>query len=233
MNAVAPELVPIDGAVWSEMLDALTKAIGGGRKRRLLRLAEREHLEVDDAARELAAFPAAACVALHESIGLSPSRCLAGRGCRVEDECSLVSLGHRSVAGSALAGLVRALVRRRRRSLPAAPLPTLSHWARPIRELLERSGTFGADAPPPACVPLALIDRALQRGGPLAATGAFLTKAEMEQLAAFVPPGSGRGDDALSPIEGWLRRAVLEEVALVEMVEPDEPVGPASPSRRR
>ena len=39
----------------------------------------------------------------------------------------------------------------------------------------------------------------------------------LSALAAFVPPGSGRDDPRLGPVEAFVRRAACAEVALVDL----------------
>jgi hypothetical protein len=111
---------------------------------------------------------------------------------------------------------VGALAHRWRKSLPAAPFATLAELPLLMQQLLERSGRLHADSPPRVRTALTVVDLSLRRGGPVGATGPFLTGAELEQVAAFLPPGSGRGDARLGPVEAWIRRAVSAEVALVD-----------------
>lgn len=214
--SAASGIVAVDGALLSELLSIATQALRG--KRRLLgRLAAREGIDSHDALEELGAFPDSACTALDDSAGLRPALCTAGRGCAVADECSLATSGDsRLIALSATASLVRRLALSWSRPFESSPVRSLSDLAYPVAQLLERSGCAGQDTPPRARTSLALIDMAARRGGPLGALDAFLTQQEVEQVAAFIPPGSGRGDDALLRIEGWLRRAATLEVALVE-----------------
>lgn len=120
-----------------------------------------------------------------------------------------------AAAGPAVTALVRALAERWLRPLPAAPFVDLAGLAAPLEDLLERAGRPGD--PGRARTAPDVLRAALARGGPLGATGAYLTGPELEQVAAFVPPGSGRGDPRLAPVEAWIRRAVSHEAAVVEL----------------
>jgi len=207
----------VDGALWQELMTVLDDALSGERRRALVRLAEREETAGDEAARELAAFPARSCEALAPGVGLAPERCTAGRGCPVADECPLVRDGGAgAIRRSALAQLVAALVERWRRPLVAAPFPSLAELPALVEQLLARSGRIGPDSAPRSRTATTVLDVAIHRGGPLGATGPFLLALELEQVAAFVPPGAGRGDGRLGPVEAWLRRAVAGEVALLD-----------------
>jgi hypothetical protein len=207
----------VDGALWQELLAVLDGALHDGRRRALVRLAEREQISAEEAGLELAAFPARSCAALERGVGLTPARCVADQGCPVREECPFVQgQGPAAIGRSALAHLVGALAHRWRKPLPAAPFATLAELPALVRQLLERSGRIRTDSPPRARTALAVADLALRRGGPVGASGAFLTAAELEQVAAFLPPGSGRGDPRLAPVESWIRRAVSAEVALVD-----------------
>ncbi len=208
----------VDGAAWQELLTVLDDALHGGRRRALLRLAEREETAAEEAARELAAFPGRSCAALERGVGLAPGRCLAGRGCPVEIECPFVrGSDARAIARSALSSLVAALVVRWRRPLPSAPVASLDEFPPLIERLLLQSARIEPGSPRRVRTSLAVVDVAIRRGGPLGATGPFLTSGELEQVAAFVPPGSGRADQQLAPAEAWIRRAVCAEVALVDL----------------
>lgn len=211
-------LAAVDGALWGELLTVLDAALQDGRRRPLLRLADREETPAEEAARELAPFPGSSCAALEYGVGLAPAHCIAGRGCPVEDECPLVhGEGAPGIGRSALGQLVATLAGRWRRPLAPAPATALADLAPFLEQLLARSGRTGPDSPPRSRTSVAVLDLALRRGGPLGATGPFLTSAELEQVAAFLPPGSGRGDPRLAPVEAWIRRAVCAEVALVDL----------------
>ena len=211
-----PRLVAVDGALLAELTLVLGRALTEGKRRPLGRLAAREGVSADEALAELAAFPAGACAAADPAVGLAAGRCTAGAGCPVEDECALVA-GGRGPSGSRTAALVRGMVEAWILGLPPAPVAGLAELLDPVRALLERSGRVGPDAPPRARTSVALLEMAVSRGGLAAATGPFLLAAEAEQVAAHVPPGSGRGDPALAPIEAWLRHVASREAALVEL----------------
>ncbi len=211
-----PPLVAVDGALLGELVGVLGRALVEGKRRPLGRLAAREGLAADEALAELAAFPAGACPAADPAVGLALARCRAGAGCPVEDECALVA-GGRGPAGSRTAALVRGMVEGWILELPAAPVAVLADLLDPLRALLERSGRVGPDAPPRARTSIALVEMAVSRGGIAAATGPFLLATEAEQVAAHVPPGAGRGDRELAPVEAWLRHVASREAALVEL----------------
>jgi hypothetical protein len=218
MSRAHSRLVPVDGRLLDELLTVLDEAFAEGNRRALGRLAAREGLAADDAVEEVGAFPRGACSALEPGFGLRPSLCTAGRGCPVEEECPFVrGEGPARIPQAATAQLFRELTGRWRRSLPPAPVAGLGALVRPLSRLLERSGRVDADSPPRARTSLALIEMAVRRGGPLGAVTALLTAGELEQVAAFVPPGAGRGDPPLHEVEMWLRQATLAEAGLVEV----------------
>jgi hypothetical protein len=209
----------VDRRLWEELLAALDEALHEQRRRPLARIAEREEQEADEALREVAAFPSRSCAALERGAGLRAESCLAGAGCVVEDECPLIhGRGSAGIRGSALGLLVAALVARWRRPLPPAPAHSLADLRPLVEMLLARSGRVTAESPPRARTALLVLDVAVRRGGPLGATGPFLTGQELEQVAAFVPPGSGAGDARLGPVEAWIRKAVAAEAALVDVI---------------
>ncbi len=221
-GAPAAGVVGVDRQLWGELLAVLAEALRENSRRPLARLADREGVTPDEALRDLAALPVRSCSAVDPSPNgtLRVASCTAGRGCPVEDECPLVrgaAAGRASIVTSGPAQLVGVLVRRWIRPLPDAPFATLAEFGPLVDRLLERSGRAGHDAAPRARTAHAVIDVSLHRGGPFGATGPYLTAAELEQVAAFVPPGSGRGDALLHPAEAWLRRAVSAEVALVDL----------------
>lgn len=210
--------VALDRALWQEFVAVLDEAAAGGARRALARLAAREGLAADEAQRELAAFPAHDCVARERGAGVRAAACTFGSGCPVAEECPLVRGGSSaSIAASALGQLVLAFAERCTRPLAPAPIARLAELPPLLDELLQRSGRLGADAPPRARTSLTVLDLALRRGGPFGATGPYLSGAELEQLAAFLPPGSGRDDARLGPIEAFVRRAACAEVALVDL----------------
>ncbi len=209
-------LFAIDGGHVDELLAALDAALGSGARRDLVRLAERNELQADDALRELDAFPSRECSALSSGLGLSMSRCTAGSGCPVADECPLVHGGTPDRIGqSALAALVMSLLERWRKSYPAAPVQDLSAMREVVSLMLDRRGINAASAPPRARTSLAILDLAIGRGGPVGAVSAVVTAAEVEQIAAFLPPSSGRGESTLTAAEAWLRLDAAAEAALV------------------
>ncbi len=209
-------LVAVEGALFGELVEVLGRALVEGRRRPLARLAAREGVGAEEALAELSAFPAGACPAADPAVGLAVARCTAGRGCPVQGECSLVA-GDRHPADSRTASLVRDLLGRWAAGRPASPVDTVAGLLPPVRGLLERSGRAGPGAPPRARTSLALLEMAISRGGIAGATGPFLLAGEAEQMAAHVPPGAGRGDPSLAPVEAWLRRVVSGEDALVEL----------------
>jgi len=212
-------LQAVDGARWRELLAALDAALAKGRRRELSQLAACADVAADEALRELAAFPARSCSAVEAGVGLARARCRARAGCPVSEECPLVARrGPEGLASSAPGRLVAALARKwRRDDQPAPPVSGLAELAERVPALLERSGRVPPGSPPRARTSIAVLDLALGRGGPFGATGPFLGAAEVEQVAAFVPPGSGRGAAGLAETEAWLRWAASAEVALVEL----------------
>lgn len=206
----------VEGTKLDELLDVAAQALRG-KPRGLGRLASREGIDARDALEELGAFPTSACSALDPSVVLRPSNCTASQGCSVADECSLLAgATPAAIAYSSTARLIRALLGRWSRPASTAPVDGLSSMLAEVSRLLERSPRVGAAAPPRARTSLALLDMGVRRGGPLDAFAGFLTQAEVEQVAAFVPPGSGRDDQKLLVVEGWLRQAATLEAALVE-----------------
>jgi hypothetical protein len=213
-----PVAVPVAGAAWQALLDALDAALGDGRRQAVARLAEHEELDAGEALRELAAFPARRCGAREPRLGVDPARCTARAGCPVGDECPLARGGDpRAIARSHTARFVAALARRRTLAAPEGVALPFDALAGALAALLERSGRCGPGAPPRARTALAVAELARRRGGPFGATGPFLAPAELEQVAAHVPPGSGRGDRELERVEAWLRRATAHDAALVEL----------------
>ena len=218
MTRHGPVTVAVAGASWQALLEALDAAVIEGRRQAIARLAEQEELDAGEALRELAAFPAPRCAAREPRIGVAPARCTAGTGCPVAEECPFARRGDPgAIPRSHTARFIAALARRR--VVPASEATALSFDAlgEALAALLDRSGRCGPDAPPRARTALAVADLARRRGGPFGATGPFLAAAELEQVAAHVPPGSGRGDRDLAPVEAWLRRATAHDAALVEL----------------
>lgn len=214
----APVVVAVAGAPWQALLDAVDSAVVGGRRQAIARLAEQEEVDAGEALRELAAFPGRRCAAREPRLGVDPARCTARAGCPVGEECPLARGGDpRAIARSHAARFVAALARRR--ALPAPERVGLGFDAlvEALVALLERSGRCGPGAPPRARTALAVVELARRRGGPFGATGPFLAVDELDQVAAHVPPGSGRGDRELALVEAWLRRAAAHEAALVEL----------------
>ncbi|MCU0230538.1 MAG: hypothetical protein MUC67_04070 [Acidobacteria bacterium] len=210
--------VPVAGAVWQALLEALDAALGEGRRQALARLAEQEELDASEALRELAAFPARRCAAREPRVGVDPGRCGASAGCPVVDECPLVRDGSSaSIARSHTARFVEGLARRHELAAPEGVALSFDALRDALAGLLSRSGRCGPAAPPRARTALVVADLARHRGGPFGATGPFLAAAELEQVAAHVPPGSGRGDRELTRVEAWLRRATAHDAALVEL----------------
>jgi hypothetical protein len=213
-----PVAVAVVGASWQALLDALDAAVGDGRRRAIARLADQEEIDAGEALRELAAFPARRCEARAPRLGVAPARCSAGTGCPVAEECPLARGGKpEAIARSHTARFVVALARRRALPAPEAFAFSFDRLGEALAALLDRSGRCGPQAPPRTRTALAVADLARRRGGPFGATGPFLTVAELEQVAAHVPPGSGRGDRELAPVEAWLRRATARDAALVEL----------------
>jgi hypothetical protein len=215
---MSPEdrIVAIEGALFAELVKVLDGALRG-KRRALARLAAREGVEPGNALEELGAFPSSSCAALEEGAGLRPALCTAGVTCPVADECPLVDeSGAESLGSSDLASLVASLLRCGLRPMPPCPLEELGAFRAPIEELLARSPRVAADGPPRARTSLTLLDLAGRRGGLVGAAKVFLAPGEVESVAAFVPPGSSRGEPRLVAVESWLRRAAIAEVALVE-----------------
>lgn len=204
----------VDGAQWRGVLDALRTAVLQGRSRALLRLLEEASAPGEEAQRELAAFPRNSCAALSEETGLSPERCRAGRGCPVEKECPFPG----RLAASSLGRSVALLAHRGVLPLSPGPEKTVSGLRGDLARLLDDHPLLRDNPPPRSRASLAILDLALTRGGLLGATGPFLTAQEMEHVAAFLPPGSGRIKPDLAPVEAWVRRAASAEAALVEFV---------------
>ena len=214
----APVTVAVAGAAWQALLDALDAAVGDGRRQAIVRLAEQEETDAGEALRELAAFPGRRCAAREPRLGIGPARCTAGTGCPVAEACPLARGGDpAAIARSHTARFVAALARRRALPAPERVEFGFDALAEALASLLERSGRCGPGAPPRARTALAVVDLARRRGGPFGATGPFLAAAELEQVAAHVPPGSGRGDRDLALVEAWLRRATALDAALVEL----------------
>lgn len=208
----------VEGAPWKELVDLLGAALAEGKRRGLLRFAAQQGLEEDEVRRELAAFPGGACAAVDPLFGISVGRCLAGSGCPVLDECPLVTSDPAQMRRSAIGSLVcRAVECWVPEEFPECPLLTLGAFRAPLERMLARCGLDIREGPPRARASLALVDLAVGRGGPPGVEGGFLSAEEAEQLAAFLPPGSGRGDPALAPVEAWLRRVATEEGAIVQL----------------
>lgn len=208
------QLALLDGSQWDGILDALREAVVRGDSRRL-----GEQLATasagERALQDLAALPVRACSALDEDVVLSPIRCSAGRGCPVEEECPLVRGAPDEMSSSALAEALRGVVRDGVETVDAAVAADMAQLRERIDRLLRASDKVGPESPPRARTSLAVIDMSLRRGGVAGATGPFLRARELEQVAAFVPPGSGRGEEGLAAIEAWLRRAACRERALL------------------
>jgi hypothetical protein len=209
-------VVVIEGPVWDGLIAALSDAVTRGDQREL---ADRlDGLETEGTPlQELSALPVRSCSAVDEETVLSVDRCTAGRGCPVQDECPLVRDEPDDMGRSDLSRALGRAVDAAGRPVPAAVADELARLRGGVERLLRASGRVGADSPPRARTSIAVLDMALRRGGVAAATGPFLRAGELEQVAAFVPPGSGRADAALADLEAWLRRTVCDESALVEI----------------
>jgi len=213
-----PVTLPVAGAPWQALLDALDAAVSGGPRRGIARLAEQEEIDAGEALRELAAFPARSCTAREARVGVNPGRCSASAGCPVADECPFARRGDpAAIARSHTARFIAALAGRTVLAAPEAVALPFVVLESALAALVERSGRSGPEAPPRVRTGLAVAGLARRRGGPFGATGPFLAAAELEQVAAHVPPGSGRGDRELAPVEAWLRRATAHDAALVEL----------------
>jgi hypothetical protein len=213
-----PVTAAVAGAPWQALLHALDAAVGNGRRQAIARLAAEKEIDAGEALRELAAFPAGRCAAREPRLGVVPARCTAGAGCPVAESCPLARGGNPgAIVRSHTARFVAALARRCALPAPEAVALPFDALGEALAALLERSGRCGPDAPPRARTALVVADLARRRGGPLGATGPFLAVAELEQVAAHVPPGSGRGDRDLARVEAWLRRATAHDAALVEL----------------
>jgi hypothetical protein len=217
-------VVTIEGPVWDGLLVALADAVTRGDQREL---AERlGGLETEETPlQDLSALPVRSCSAVDEEAVLSVSRCTAGRGCPVQDECPLVRDEPGDMGRSDLSRALARAVDAAGQPVPATVAAELARLREGVEQLLRASGRVGPDSPPRARTSIAVLDMAVRRGGVAAATGPFLRAGELEQVAAFVPPGSGRADTALAELEAWLRRTVCDENALVEL--------PGDRSRRR
>jgi len=209
----------VDGARWQEMLTLLDAAMRQGRRRGLIRLAEREGISSAEASRELAAFPSKQCSALEEGMGVRVSACTAAKGCAAAEECPFVrgSRDPSKIARSATAVMIEQMACRLLEASPQPAVASLSELISPVRDLLEESGRVGIDAAPRARTSLVLLDLAVKRAGPVDATGAYLTASEVELVAAFIPPQSARSSRRLREIEAWIRRVAASESALVEV----------------
>ncbi len=217
MSRRSPVTLPVAGAPWQALLEALDAAVSGGQRRRVARLAEQAELDAGEALRELAAFPARSCAAREPQVGVNPDRCSAGTDCPVAGECPLACGGSPgAIARSHTARFVATLADRAVLSAPEGVALPFVALETALSALVERSGRAAA-APPRARTGLAVTALARRRGGPFGATGPFLVAAELEQVAAHVPPGSGRGDRELALVEAWLRRATAYDAALVEL----------------
>ena len=213
-------LWPVHGGVLDELLAALDAGLGGRTPRALSRLAKQVEFDAAAALQELDAFPARTCAAIESGLGLVASRCRAGSGCTVADECPLVrGGGPERIAESALAQLAMVVLERATGAVPAAPVTAWADLRRAVCELLERSGALRADAPPRASIPLVLLDRAAGRGDTLGIVSALLSAEELSRIAAFVPPGSGRDHATLAAVEAWLRYCATAEFGLLCCVE--------------
>ncbi|MCE5247290.1 hypothetical protein LLG88_10275 [bacterium] len=197
-------------AGFDELLAACAEAPGRRRRRALARLSDDAAL-VEAAVAELAEWPAARCAAVDEACGVVSGRCGAGGACAVEEVCPLAAEG--TLGGGAAARLIGAAAARLRIEAPAAPCARLEELRSLVERLLARDGRAAARRGEA----LAALDLALARGGLFGATGPFLRGAEMERVAAFTPPGCGRGDALLAPVEAWIRRAAIMDAALVEL----------------
>jgi hypothetical protein len=209
-------LVAVEGQAWDGLLSVLADAVQRGDTRGLgQRLAGLDAGE--EALQDLAALPVRACSAIGGEGLLRAGNCSAGRGCPVQEECPLVrgdpSEMGRSALGRALGAAVDAL-RRPGEDPPVADLEELRGW---VEQLLRASGRVAPDSPPRARTSVTVLDMSLGRGGVAGVTGSYLRSGELEQVAAFVPPGSGQQEEGLAEIEAWLRRSVCLESALLEI----------------
>ena len=205
----------IDGPVWDGLLDALSDAVLKGDHRELSdRLGG---LSIEGAPlQDLSALPVRSCSAVEAEAVISAARCTAGRGCPVQEECPLVRDAPADMERSDLSRALARAVAASGRPAPAGLAPGMTRLREGVDRLLQASGRVGAESPPRARTSLAVLDMAVRRGGVAAATGAFLRSRELEQVAAFVPPGSGREEPELAALEAWLRETVCGESALVE-----------------
>ncbi len=211
-------IATLSGTAWEELLEALRGALTRGGRRALSRLARSAELEADDALRELAALPAQGCQAVQAEIGVAPAHCSLSRGCEFAGECPLLQRRAANINASALGRLVEGLGRSYRISYGSAPVGHLAAFRGPLKAMLEARGLCDVAAPPRARSSLVLLDLALERGGPIGLPGPFLSATELEQLAAFIPPGSGiSASDAV--LEAWIRQGVCRECALLEWPE--------------
>jgi hypothetical protein len=212
----ASRLLVIPGPAWDELLEALSAAVVKGDQRKL---AERlDPLAVGGTPlQDLAALPVRSCSAVDEETVLSVLRCTAGRGCPVQEECPLVRSEPEDMARSDLARALTAAVEASGHPAASGGGARLEGLRDGVERLLQASGRVGSESPPRARTSIAVLDMAVRRGGVAGATGPFLRARELEQVAAFVPPGSGRGHDELSRIEAWLRETVCGGNGLVEV----------------
>ena len=201
-------LAPRSG--FDDLLSACAEALGRRRRRALARLSDDAAL-VEAAVAELAEWPGARCGAADEACGVVSGRCGAGGACAAAAVCPLLEGG--ALGGGAAARLIGEAAARLRIDAPAAPCARLEELRTLVERLLARDGRAAARGGEA----LAAFDLALARGGLFGATGPFLRGAEMERVAAFVPPGCGRGDALLAPVEAWIRRAAILDAALVEL----------------
>jgi hypothetical protein len=212
----ASGLVIVDGQAWDSLLSTLADAVSKGETRGLReRLAGLEAAE--EALQDLAALPVRACSAVDGEGLLRPGSCTAGHGCPVEPECPLVRSDPAEMGSSALGLAVTAAIESAGTAAENAPVDGLDRLRGGIEALLRASRRMGPESPPRARTSLTVLDMALGRGGVVGVTGPYLTAAELERVAAFVPPGSGQGEPELAEVEAWLRKTVCRESALLEI----------------
>lgn len=210
-------ILGLAGGLFQEWIHALEESVQRGGNRPLSRLARREGISAEEALREVSTFPARGCSALLEGTILSPDRCSAGKGCSVEANCPFVrDGGAAAIRCCRLGQFIEQFLLQKKLALPEPPFSSFAALIPEVQTLVDRSGKVGPESPERVRTAPAVMERIVRRGGILGVTGPFLTLAELEQVAAFIPPGSGRGDPHLAAVEGWIRRTVSQELAGVE-----------------
>lgn len=210
-------ILGLAGGLFEEWIKALEEAVQRRGSRLLSRLARREGVAAEEALREISAFPSRDCSAWVEGAILASARCSAGKGCPVEMKCPwALEGGAAAIRRCRLGQFIEQFLLRKKQTLPAPPFSGLAALIPEARALLERSGKAGPKSPERVRTAPAVLEKVVLRGGILGVTGPFLTLAELELVAAFIPPGSGRGDPHLAEVEGWIRRAVSQQLAVVE-----------------